>query len=1187
MQKTPHTLIEGIAITAFAVGANRAYIYIRGEYELQADILEAALVEAKDAGPDRRAHLRWTSPRKLWVHLRGAGAYICGEETALLTCWRASGATRALQAALPGDQRPYQGPTLINNVETLMNALHVPDGRRRVREDRHGVLDGTKVVSVSGCVRRPGNYEVVLGTPDARDHRGPAGGAPEGFYDQGVLPGGSSAPVLPGTDENLDLPYDFDSMAKAGSMLGSGAIIVIDDSIRMVDVASRRCSTATSPAAVHAVPRGHELTVKMLERIESGEATPMDLDIMASVCEQIMGNCLCVLGDAMAMPIGSMIKHFRLEFEAHIEAARERNARWRCRRSTAATTPAPRSLRPDRARAGRNGGLAPRPEDGDPHDRRSRGERPGERPCSSTAPSTATSRSPSSATSPSSARPSAPAACAWSRSRAVLEAGDRLLHAGQGRHGRPHPDPARLRRAQARGIVEFPLINHPLDCPVCDKGGECPLQDISFGWGGGRSRFVEPKRHFEKPLALSPLIAIDRERCILCYRCVRFSQEVSEDYQLVLAARTADTYVATFDGHPYVAPFSGNIIELCPVGALTSRPYRFRARPWDIEGSGSVCTLCPSQCNVELTVRDERVLRVISRVHEEVDDGWLCDKGRFAYQAIHVDERITQPLVREGGTLRGVSWERALDEAARGLSRAGSASAALAGGETTNEEGFLLQRLTREAVGSAHMDSRAGGSLPVELHAALGAPVLQATVPDLQYAHAILVLDTEPVDDMPIVDLRIRKGVRRNRVKLAVATSRPSSLDRNAAVSVRYAPGCGEAFVAALNAALGGEEKNFAELVAAAGTTAEGVRAVADLLAGAGGTGGPGDVVILWGERLTHGRRGAAAARGLLNVAGHLALAGREGAGLLEVPAGTNGRGLREVGVLPRIGPGMAQVASPGALGAAGIRDGLAAGELSAVHLLHVDPLADLSGRAAWKRGLEAATTVVAHSAFLTEGLREHATVIFPAESYAEKEGTVTHPDGRVQRLRPAIGHPGEVRPGWQVLAELMKRAGHDPGVLTGAMVSRRLFEAVGMYAGLTLEELGGRGVRWPARAQAAAWPQADLGPFGLESPPAAPSPNGELRLGTFRSIWAGPAVGASPALRFLVPKVRVEMAPADAQRRNVTHGDHVTLGADGSAVEATVMLRDAVPEGTVFMETNALDPGLVDVRKAPPESRR
>jgi NADH-quinone oxidoreductase subunit G len=231
-----------------------------------------------------------------------------------------------------------------------------------------------------------------------------------------------------------------------------------------------------------------------------------------------------------------------------------------------------------------------------------------------------------------------------------------------------HTRTQRVRTAQ-EAVVEFLLINHPLDCPVCDKGGECPLQDISFGWGGGRSRFIEPKRHFVKPLALSPLVAIDRERCILCYRCVRFSQEISEDHQLILGERGAHTYVSTFDGHPYVAPFSGNIIELCPVGALTSRPYRFRARPWDVEDAGSVCTLCPSQCNVSFTVRDERVLRVMARDNAEVDDGWLCDKGRFAYQSVHVDQRITEPMVRDGGDLRRVSWERALDEAARGLAR--------------------------------------------------------------------------------------------------------------------------------------------------------------------------------------------------------------------------------------------------------------------------------------------------------------------------------------------------------------------------------------------------------------------------------------------------------------------------------------------------------------------------------------
>src|SRR5215210_1033667 len=413
----------------------------------------------------------------------------------------------------------------------------------------------------------------------------------------------------------------------------------------------------------------------------------------------------------------------------------------------------------------------------------------------------------------------------------------------------------RVREAQ-EAVVEFLLVNHPLDCPVCDKGGECPLQDISFGWGGGRSRFIEPKRHFQKPLGLSPLIAIDRERCILCYRCVRFSQEVSEDYQLVLQERGADTYVATFDGHPYVAPFSGNIIELCPVGALTSQPYRFRARPWDIEGSGSVCTLCPSQCNVTFTVRDERVLRVLGRDNDGVDDGWLCDKGRFAYQSVHADERITSPMVRDGGVLRPVSWERALREAASGLRRAGGRVGAIAGGETTNEEGFLLQRIVREALESHDIDSRVAGSPSLGLQRALAAPALQATVADLEFAHAVLVLDCEPVDDAPILDLRIRKGVRRRGVRLGIASSRPSSLDANAVLRTRFAPGAGEALLGALDAALAagsgdsGRRDDVGRLGQAGGTDADSVNALAELLSTAGD-----DVVVLYGERLLCGPR--------------------------------------------------------------------------------------------------------------------------------------------------------------------------------------------------------------------------------------------------------------------------------------------------------------------------------------------
>jgi NADH-quinone oxidoreductase subunit G len=692
-----------------------------------------------------------------------------------------------------------------------------------------------------------------------------------------------------------------------------------------------------------------------------------------------------------------------------------------------------------------------------------------------------------------------------------------------------HTQTERVKTAQ-NAVVEFLLVNHPLDCPVCDKGGECPLQDITFGWGKGTSRFIEPKRHFVKPLELSPLIAIDRERCILCYRCVRFSQEISEDYQLVLLERGAHSYVSTFDGHPYVAPFSGNIVELCPVGALTSRAYRFRARPWDIEDSGSVCTLCPAQCNVSFTVRDERVMRVLAREHDEVDDGWLCDKGRFAYQSIHVDERITEPLVRDGGELRPVTWERALEEAASGLRRARGKVAALAGGESTSEEGLLLGRLLREGLDSERFDTLAGVD-PADQHR-LAEPALQARVPDLEFAHTVLVIGTEPVRDIPILDLRIRKGVRRHGVKLALATPQPSSLDANAKLALRYAPGGGAAFVQALAAALYGGELEAA--ARAAGAEVEQLRELAELLR----TGGE-EIVILYGEQLLAG----GAAEALLKLARGLNLHGHDGAGLLGVPAaGANGRGLLEAGFAPGYGPGLQPLDTGGAsageedgapgLGLHGIGADLAAGELTALYLLHADPLRSELPRETWSAALEKASTVIAHASFLTEGLREHATVVFPAESYAEKEGTVVHPDGRLQRLRPAIGRQGETQAEWSVIAELARRCDLDLGVETGAMASQQLFDAVPFYAGLTLEEIGGRGVRWQEREAASAFPEPPASaPSANTAVPAssARDTNGSSATAGSYSIWDAPEVEFSPSLKFLYRRAEREAEPAAA----------------------------------------------------------
>ncbi|MEA2411245.1 MAG: NADH-quinone oxidoreductase subunit [Thermoleophilaceae bacterium] len=739
----------------------------------------------------------------------------------------------------------------------------------------------------------------------------------------------------------------------------------------------------------------------------------------------------------------------------------------------------------------------------------------------------------------------------------------------------------RVKQAQ-NAIVEFLLVNHPLDCPVCDKGGECPLQDITFGWGSGRSRFIEPKRHFRKPLELSPLVAIDRERCILCYRCVRFSQEIAEDFQLVFLERADHTYVGTHDGRPYVAPFSGNIVELCPVGALTSTAYRFRARPWDIENAGSVCTLCPSQCNVEFTVRDDtKVLRVSARDNEEVDDGWLCDKGRFGYQIVNSPERITQPLVRDGGELRPVSWERALSEASKGLDRASEKTAALVGGEATNEEGYLVQFLMREVLGSGHVDSRIAAPIDPEQARTLARPDLSARVSDIDFAGTVLVIETELVDEAPILDLRVRKAARRKGLNVVVATSRPSSLDPNAGATLRFAPGAAEAALGALAAAITGRG-DVDDLARRSGASAGAVRAAADAITGSG------SVIVLWGERLSRGERGKEAVAALLATARALGIESDDAAGMIEVPSGSNGRGLREVGCLPNLKPGLVDADESG-LGAAEIPGAIGQGDVQALLLFQADPLRTHADRGAWEDALDRANFVVGFSDFVTESLAEHANVVFPAESYAEKDGTVTHPDGRLQRVRQSIGRPGEVRPQTEVLLELVSQLSGAPLNMSGPVVFELLSGTVPFYRGLSYEEIGGRGVRWQDRDSASNLQQTPLPGTELETPPELPGDG--LRLGGAPSLWAGRETEHAPVLRFLAPHQRAELSAEDARRLGVQAGDEVEVAVNGTSIRARAALRQALPTGSVFLiegtsqdNVNALltngGPPLVEVRK-------
>jgi NADH-quinone oxidoreductase subunit F len=324
LQKTPHMLIEGVVIAAYAGEISRAFIYIRGEYAYQADILQAAIAEAAEAGYIGERILGSSLSLPLVLH-RGAGAYICGEETGLLDSLEGKRGNPRLKPPFPAIEGLYHGPTLINNVETLCTLPSII----RMTGAEYAKLGtetstGTKLVSISGDVQRPGNYEIELGIPSREIIYDLAGGPFENREVKFWFPGGSSSPVL--TKDDLDVPYDFDSMAKAGSMLGSGAIIIADERRSVLSTATKLAKFYAHESCGKCVPcrEGTNWTVKMLQRIQSGEATPMDLDIMASVQEQIIGNCLCVLGDAMAMPIGSMVAKFRDELEAEIEAARVR-----------------------------------------------------------------------------------------------------------------------------------------------------------------------------------------------------------------------------------------------------------------------------------------------------------------------------------------------------------------------------------------------------------------------------------------------------------------------------------------------------------------------------------------------------------------------------------------------------------------------------------------------------------------------------------------------------------------------------------------------------------------------------------------------------------------------------------------------------------------------------------------------
>jgi NADH-quinone oxidoreductase subunit G len=579
-------------------------------------------------------------------------------------------------------------------------------------------------------------------------------------------------------------------------------------------------------------------------------------------------------------------------------------------------------------------------------------------------------------------------------------------------------------RAGQEGTLEFLLINHPLDCPMCDKGGECPLQDQTLAHGPGETRFVETKRHYEKPIKISETVLLDRERCVLCARCTRFSNEIAGDPFIELFERGALQQVAIYEDEPYESYYSGNVVQICPVGALTSPSYRFQARPFDLASTDGVCNHCASGCNLRIDARRGLVTRQLARDNDDVNEAWNCDRGRYGFAYAQSPERVLIPHLSEDGKLRTASWSEALRRAADGIRAAkGKGVGVLVGGHLTDQDAYALQKLARVALGTNNVDARSwpedqGGAAAAALVAGRGPDEGMPTYRDLEAARAVVVVDLDPHEESPILWLRLRKAALRRGVPVVAVGSRPGRLAEFATV-VPTRPG-GQA------EALEGLGRGDGE--------------AGRLLTGEG----DGEVIVLAGWRGGFTGGLAAAARLAATLGGRFAW----------VPRRAGDRGALDAGARPGLLPGGRAVGDATARSefakawGAELPDGpgldgpamvavAAAGELGVLVLAGVDLVRDYGPRELAEQALEKAFVIaVDHE---VNDTTSQADVLLPGIVHAETEGTFTDWEGRVQATHRAIPVGGAAQEIWDLASQLAIRLGVDLGFSGPGLVNEEL----------------------------------------------------------------------------------------------------------------------------------------------------
>ena len=570
--------------------------------------------------------------------------------------------------------------------------------------------------------------------------------------------------------------------------------------------------------------------------------------------------------------------------------------------------------------------------------------------------------------------------------------------------------------ADRKGVLEFLLINHPLDCPICDRGGECPLQNNTLFYGPSTSRYIELKRHAPKHYPLSDYVTLDLERCIQCGRCVRFTEEISGDASLALRFRGANTQPGTFELRNFDSKFSGNVIEICPVGALTNTTYRFRARPWDLQTSPGLCLECGNGCNVHVDTRAGGVVRVNGRTNEAVNEEWTCDRGKFGHGYVGSEKRLTQVLVRSEDALRPAAWGDAYS-AMLGAFKGGSV-AALVGGRPSNEDLYLLRRLVRDELGSPHLDHR------FEVHAPRVQPD-HAAYPIAAYEAAkdVLVFGTSLADEEPILFLRLRKAWLLHGTRIVVANDRDTDVDSFAHTILRYRPGT--ASILAEGLAGRATPEATAERT---GVSLDALKEAMDVLMG-------GLVVATRG--LFEQPDGERALDALRALGGPVSLYGRnatdEAAALLDVLPGEGGKNTRE------------------------ILEACAGGSVSALWLVGVDPFKACADRALVERALENVEFLVVQDVIETEATA-YASVVLPVATPQETDGSYTNVERRVQRFLAAINPKGDAKPSWRVFSELSLRLQGGQPLFAPRDVLARIAQETPAFRGVAWDTILGEG---------------------------------------------------------------------------------------------------------------------------------